>query len=313
MTQVWGFWLPPKHLMASLCFQTLGLAREVVIHCCCPPVAPVKWLCSPGDPNCLPSFLDWPVGSQSHWTISRLRVNVSQLQAELLSPGRKVAFVGFEELSSRAETAFPSEGAWGLLCKLSCAGSHDKLRLFVLFCFSSSQRKSNAKAPACLAEPTKSGSSSDKCQLLVAPNKSTTPTLRNWSFNVTAKGTHTHTQTNGALKTHSFWFYHLWVEDFFPQPCCGTLLGPHGHMLDISIYLDDHQTSPCHSGKEWSTGCVLESYLCNADTHETQAGQGWNWEPLWEGFQHKGRLAEAVWTPVNQEKEKWTGRKGKFM
>jgi hypothetical protein len=30
----------------------------------------------------------------------------------------------------------------------------------------------------------------------VAPNKSTTPTLRNWSFNVTAKGTHTHTHTN---------------------------------------------------------------------------------------------------------------------
>lgn len=94
-------------------------------------------------------------------------------------------------------------------------------------------------------------------------------------------------QTNGALKTHSFWFYHLWVEDFFPQPCYGTLLGPQGHMLDISIYLDDHQISPCHSGKEWSTGCVLESYLCNADTHEPQAGQGWNWEPLGRAFSTK--------------------------
>lgn len=116
--------------MASQCFQTRGLAREVVIHSCCPPVAPVKWLCSPGD--ILPSLTGLCVHRATEPSI-RPRVNVSQLPAELLSPGRKVAFVGFEDLSSRAETAFPSEGAWGPLCKLSCAESRDKLRL--LFCF----------------------------------------------------------------------------------------------------------------------------------------------------------------------------------
>lgn len=55
------------------------------------------------------------------------------LLAKLLSPGRQAAFVGFEDLSSSAETAFQSQGAWGPLCKPSCAESSDKLRL--LFCF----------------------------------------------------------------------------------------------------------------------------------------------------------------------------------
>lgn len=157
--------LPPKQLMISCVFLNLCIVQRCCHSCC--PFHPQNWM----DPL-LSGILSAPslLGSQKSLDHQPALWVFLSFLAKLLYPGRRVAFAGFEELSSlyKRQIVFQQceSWVWEPLFKLSCAGFCDKLRL--LFCFVFLPWRGNQMQQASLwwavsdvAKATKSGSSSD--------------------------------------------------------------------------------------------------------------------------------------------------------